>query len=200
MTTKIVITLIIIGLICLGIIGYLIWGPVDKKPNLPNPLAEITESKKTTPSTTLIDYTDPAGFSFSYPDNISLSKNESEDLYADLELYSKEVNGSLMLKIVDSKYKTIDEWVKSTSKDGAKDVILGTLKAKEIKTSDRLYLGSVDQGIFFSIELPRINDEFWMPVYQKLLANFSFTAPEVATSVNAGSAEGVVFESEEVVE
>src|SRR3989344_7355005 len=73
----------------------------QQKSTLDNPLAENNTSlAKAVPSETFIEYSDPSGFEFSYPDNLSLTKNEIEDesIYADLTLSANGVNGSLSLK------------------------------------------------------------------------------------------------------
>lgn len=159
----------------------------------------INQPKEIIPSETLIEYTDPAGFSFSYPDNLSLEKNEEADegTYADIQLSSKQVSGSLNLKISDSKFASIDEWVK-LNQGTKREVKLGNLNATEIKTNDRLLLGALDQGVLFTIELPLLEEDFWMQVYNKILAGFSF-APPSEENVSLSS-DDVIFEGEEVVE
>lgn len=191
-----------IGLIVV-IIWFLFFRPQDS--SLFNPLSEKS-TEQVQPSETVIEYIDPAGFKFNYPDNLSIVKNEIEDTktYTDLQLNSNSVSGSLNLKITDSEYKTLDEWLKlneAASTEAAKEVKLGTIKALEIKTSDRLLLGALDQGIFFTIEVPRIEEEFWMKVYQKILAEFSFTNPaENTASSESDSYSDITFEGEEVIE
>lgn len=173
---------------------------------MPNPaITQQETAKEISPSETLKEYSDPSGFTFSYPDNLSLVAAEINDnnTYADLQLSSKDVSGSLNLKISDSKFKTIDEWLKLNSSAGAttRDVKLGSLKAKEIKIKDRMLLGALDQGIFFSIEMPLIEEKFWTKVYNRILADFSFAAPDSAAPQAADTSSGdVIFEGEEVVE
>ncbi|MEK7617009.1 MAG: PsbP-related protein [Patescibacteria group bacterium] len=187
-------------LILLAVILILITGVIfvlrgSQKSSLQKPSLN-TFTKEVQPSETFIEYSDPSGFAFSYPDNLSITKGETdENTYADLQLFSKEVNGSLSFKVSDSKFKTLDEWV-NLNKGEVRQVNLGTLKATEIETSDRLLLGALDQGIFFTIEMPLIEEAFWMKVYSKILSDFSFVAPQV----EADSSSEVVFEGEEVVE
>lgn len=168
------------------------------KTSLVNPISIL--DKKVEPSDTLKEYSDPSGFSFNYPDNLSLTKNEDDTAYADLTLTSNDVSGNLTLKITDSKYKSLDEWVakeKQASVEEPKEVKLGSLKAYEIKTADTRILGAYDQGIFFTIEMPLVEQEFWMKVYSKVTADFAFVAPEAATTESFSE---VSFEGEEVVE
>lgn len=173
---------------------------------LNNPLAK----KEIIPSETSIEYTDPTGFSFLYPDNLSVtnnltSENPDPDAYADLQIFSKDKSGSLSLRITDTKLASISGWLKENNISESNTPIekkLGNLNALEVKTSDRLLLGALDQGILFTIELPLIEQPFWNEVYNKVLADFSFISPEIANAGNTTQSSGdeVVFEGEEVVE
>ena len=134
---------------------------------------------------------------------MSIEKNEETDdsTYADLQLFSKDVSGSLSLRITDTKLKTLDDWLKESSVSSAPaQKQLGNLKALEVKTNDRLMLAAIDQGVLFSIEVPLIEQDFWMKVYDKVLTDFTFAAPETITAGVSDSSGEVVFEGEEVVE
>lgn len=185
------------------VVGAVIYFNQQKSP-LTTPQGNLLQvQKQVSPSETSIEYSDPSGFSFNYPDNLSIQNNEIEDesTYSDLQLFSKDVSGNLSLRITDSKNKSLDEWLslnQAAAKDPPKEVNLGNLKAMEVKLNDRLLLGALDQGILFTIEIPRIEEEFWMKVYDKILANFSFVSTTQG-NVNAAS-DDVSFEGEEVVE
>lgn len=200
MTRKTVLLLCLLGA---AVIGILIFYRNQQKSSLFTPVANREDSIRQIPSETFTDYSDPSGFSFSYPDNLSLEKNDTEDnsTYADLKLSAKDVNGSLSLKIIDSKFNTLDEWLKlnSSSSNPPKDVKLGNLKAIEVMTNDRLLLAALDQGVLFSIEVPLIDEDFWMKVYNKILSGFTFAPPQAGEAVSSSS-DGVFFEGEEVVE
>ena len=159
-----------------------------------------TETKNTKPSETLKEYSDPSGFTLSYPDNLSLTKNDitDESTYADIQLNSKDISGSLNLKITDSKFATLDDWLK-LNKGTSKEVQLGSLKGMEIITADRLLLGVLDKNIFFTIEMPLLEKDFWQQVYNNVLTTFSFTTPETVNPTES-SPEDISFEGEEVIE
>ncbi len=197
---------LILGFVVLLIItAVVIFRPGQENSPLTNPL--IPRPKTAEPSQTNKEYADPAGFSFEFPDNLSITKNEIEDnkTYADLQLTSKDVSGNLTLKITDSKFTTIDEWLKINKEatvGDPKEVKLGNLKAVEIKTSDRLLLAALDQDILFTIEMPLVEESFWMKVCNQIKTGFSFELPDnTASSTNAGSSTAdVSFEGEEVIE
>ncbi len=169
------------------------------------------QSKKDiTPSETLIDYQDPAGFSFAYPDNVSLtnnltSENADTSAYADLQLYSKEKSGSLSLRITDSTQASLSGWLKDNNiseNNQPSSMMIGTLPAWQVKTSDHLLVGALDHGVLFTLEMPLIEQTFWQPVFDKVVSNFSFIAPEAATTqgTTSGGDDEIMFEGEEVVE
>lgn len=209
MNKKIVLILGVLGLIILGIF---IFNPFKQK-NLSSPGSlNLQQSSKITPSKTLKTYTDPSGFSFNYPDNLSLLNNELKDesSYAELQLTATGVAGSLVLKIADSKLTSLDEWVKTNNSiptQTPKEVILGNLKALEIKNNDeqsssapqsKLMLGALDQGILFTIEIPQ--DDFWREVLNIMVADFSFAPPVSEASSGDSGSPDVTFDGEEVVE
>ncbi len=196
---KILLPLVLIGLIS---VGFLVFRPGGQKSPLPSS-SQPAANKPILPSETFINYADPAGFSFSYPDNLSITKQDiGNNTYADLQLSSKDVSGSLSLKISDSKFKSIDEWLnlnKAAAKEPAQEAKLGNLKAMELKTPDRIFAGALDQGILFTVEMPRIEEDFWMKVYSKFLNSFSFVTPTLQGNTGTSS-EDVTFEGEEVVD
>lgn len=202
---KIILLGIVVLLIILVILAVraLFFKKQENSPQSPLSIKSITK-QKVEPSTTYIEYTDPTGFKFNYPDNLSLSKQEIEDssIYASLVLNANGVNGSLNLEIADSKYKSLDEWIKAKAiSQTPKEVKLGNLKALEVKTSDRLLLAALDQGVLFTIEIPRVEEDFWMKVYDKFLEDFSFASSSDATpGTNNASSGEISFEGEEVVE
>lgn len=178
----------------MAIAGKLLLFPASQKKSF------TEQPVNTAPSETYKTYTDPSGFSFSYPDNLSLTPNELTDAtYVEMQLFAKGVGGNLILKITDSKFTSADEWVKSVkdTQSTPKEAKLGSLKALEVKTASGLKLASVDQGVLFMIDLS-IQNDFWTKVYNKVLADFSFAPPSLDT-VSDGSAD-VSFEGEEVVE
>lgn len=193
---------VVLVVIALGT-GLILMRPKSQTANKPIDLSGVKREIK--PSETFIEYTDPSGFSFSYPDNLSIEKKEEADTndYADLQLFSKDVSGSLSLRIMDTKIKTLNDWVKEASVSGTQtEKKLGNLKALEVKTNDRIMLAALDQGILFNIEVPAIEQEFWMKVYEKVLKDFTFVAANTDSTAGVSnySAEEVIFEGEEVVE
>ena len=198
MKKKPILILTLIGVVVLGVV---ILNPYKQKS--PQSLNTNQQEKaQITPSKTLKTYTDPSGFSFNYPDNLSLLNNELKDesSYAELQLTANEIPGSLVLKVADSKLATIDEWVKmknSAPTEAPKEVKLGNLKALQVKSNDKLLLGALDQGILFTIEVPQGKD-FWTEVLNIVIADFSFAPPTQGDT--SSSSDDVSYDGEEVVQ
>lgn len=166
------------------------------------------DNEESSPSTTLNKYRDSAGFFFEYPENVKIEKKESKDTttYASLSLSSSQVSGSISFDVSDTKFRSIDEWVKASGKESkAKGVKLGELSGKEIDTEEKIMTAALDKGILFSIEVTSENDkDFWQNVYTTFLSTFAFSTPEAPqTGSTNGSVTGetdIIFEGEEVIE
>ena len=208
--TKIMLTKILIAVIVVSIFiaaGIFIFKPNSNKGSLPA-LGSEQQGLDFLPSETLKTHIDEAGFSFNYPDNLSLINNEPKDTstYADLKLSAKEINGSLALKISDSKLTSIDEWVKAnnTSSKPPKLVSLGNLNVTEIETENGLLLAGVDQGVLFTIATNYgDHKDLWKEVTGIILKDFAFVSPAKETAPSqdiSSSPDDIVFEGEEVVE
>lgn len=158
-----------------------------------------TKNEPIAPSQAMKEYSDQSGFKFNYPDNLSLEKNDTDaNTYSDIKLSAKGVDGSLSLKIIDSKFKTLDDWQKDLAKGEIKEAMLGDLKAREIKLSDRQILAAIDQGILFTLEIPMVQEDFWNKVSQVVRKDFVFISSSAPVSSDSGS--DVSFEGEENVE
>ena len=198
---KLTIGLIILAVVVILIIGKLVF--FSPKSYLTTPQTIQKELVKAVPSKTLKSYTDPSGFTFSYPDNLSLINNESTSsaVYSDLSLSSKEAEGGLNINISDSKSTTLDQWVKTLPTTDSKEISLGNLKALEITAGDKLYTGALDLGVLFKLETSIGKDkDFWMTVYQAVIKDFSFVQPAKENTSSVGASNDVSFEGEEVVE
>jgi len=179
-----------------GVVGGFFIFSQTQKVSSPLPLENTKESKETVlPSATLKQYSDPAGFSFSYPDDLSLSVSDNIDTstYADITLTSKKTNGTIRVIAIDTKFASVGDWLKSTNAISSKEVTLAGFKASEVKKEDGLLLTAVDSGVLFTLESSFAGqDQFWINVYNNILSSFSFNSTQGVSDV--------VFEGEETVE
>lgn len=186
---------------------FLLQQPKSQETPVLSPVSDQTTPAKKSPSSTMKEYADPSGFSFNYPDDLSLVKSEATDsgTYADLKLMSNEVDGSLNLKIQDTKLASPGAWFKENGQTGeAKDVQWGMLNAKSVEDKDKTLFVAVDQGVLFTMEVSYSSQkDFWQAVSGQILSSFAFNseASQGTTAQSGGSSEeDVTFEGEEVVE
>jgi hypothetical protein len=145
-------------------------------------------------------YTDEAGFSFSYPKDVTVEDVTPEDgkAYSVLTLtYQEKV---VTLQALETSYKTVEDWL-AKDKSAPKGVTLvgattlGAVSAKQYSLGDKLMTVAVDQGVVYLIEGPQDGD--YMEDTQNLLVStFAFADMES----NTPATTNVVYEEEEVVE
>lgn len=163
-------------------------------------------SPEAVPSKQLKQYTDSSGFSFSYPADLELQKADEMDnsIYSDLTIASVDVDGSLAIKVTDTKLATLDAWVKSSSEPSAKitKTKLGSLEAVEVSSVTKTTLAAIDQGVLFLITVSHPEQQsYWQNIYKSVSSSFAFAAPQASTaSLDQAVDSGVDFEGEEVIE
>lgn len=156
------------------------------------------------------EFIDPAGFKFSYPNNIKVEKDELEndDLYSSLSLTSDETTGSIKLTAESSNLTKIEDWFNNSEIDlkKAKKIKFADLNAYEFEQDRKKTLVALDQRVLFTItNAPTSDENYWNKVYEGVIKTFAFVQPENSstasqTSSSGESADDVVFEGEEVVE
>lgn len=207
MNKKIIIVVVILFVV--GVIGGILF---FNKPN--EPVVSSGEENSTptvivikTPSETLKEYTDPSGFIFSYPDDLTFNIKKITDtsVYSSGELVSKDSNGSITFVVADSKIKSFAEWKKQNvaTESAVKETTLGTLAANAVTSDKGITLLAFDQGVLFSFEIIFGNEkDYWTKAYNTIISSYAFSAPaassNTSTSVSsdAGS-DDVILESEE---
>lgn len=203
---------IIIG----GIIGLVLVGGVTgwffvrslQKDSAVSPMPQGEVSTPLLPSKTLKAYESEAGFTFQYPDDVTVSAKDIDDsaTYADVEISSTKASGKLTFKAVDTKLPSLASWLKENKKDlsNAKDITLGDLAAKEIVSDGTIKSVALDQGVLFTIAVEGSEqEEFWKSVYETLLSTFAFVQAETlqgSSGSSSGAGADVIFEGEEVIE
>lgn len=153
-------------------------------------------------------YKDPSGFTFQYPDNVTVESEETSDqsIYSSLKLTAKKVQGNISIKVTSAQLKNIDEWFAKNklnlAKDAVKKLKLAELDARQFEKDNKLTTLAIDVGTLFIIQVDQQNDKnFWPGVNKKLISSFAFQPPEASSNASSEfSGDDVVFEGEEVVE
>jgi hypothetical protein len=154
---------------------------------LPTPKPTVVEKMAT--------WNDEAGFTFEYPENLKVVPNASDnDSYANLM-----VGSDIKIMAVDSKYKTVEDWVKKEMlfKDASIiDTTLSGKTAKKILLDGKTVVGTIDDNILFTIES---NGNAGNNLIDSFVLTTPTPAKAKATTSTESSGDEVVLE-EEVVE
>lgn len=183
----------------------------SKKQEVTAPVLQtVSVEAKKMPSITTKTYIDDVGFQFDYPDDLNVVKKESTNsaVYTDVGVSSKTVAGSLSFIVEDTKEKKVDDWIGkniNSTASAEKAVTLGNIQANVITQNDKTIIVAIDQGVLFKLEVtPEGESDYWNAAFATVLSNFSFSAPQAATSVSSGTSgssggEDVVVE-EDIIE
>lgn len=157
------------------------------------------------PSKNLKEYSDDAGFSFQYPDDVQVSKKDVDDniTYSSLELTSSQAKGKILIKIEDTQLESVDDWfAKETLKGNITEIKIGEISGKEANTNNQITSAGLDQGILFTLEVDSQNQKYWQSVYDTILSSFNFVSPEenISTDTQFLDASGDVVLEEDIVE
>ena len=156
------------------------------------------------PSKILKEYIDDAGFSFKYPDDVGVSKIEVKDsiTYSSLELTSTQAKGKIIIKVTDTKEKSVDEWfAKEGLKGSIKEIEVGEIAGYEVNMNNKITTAFLDQNILFTIEVDAQSKNYWQSSYDTILSSFSFVLQKESTQTQESlddSSDAVL--EEEIIE
>lgn len=157
------------------------------------------------PSKTLKEYSDNAGFSFQYPNDVQVDNIEIKDniTYSNLKLTSNQTKGKILIKVVDTQLKSVDDWfAKEGLKGDIKGIKIGEISGGQLQKGDKISAAAINQNILFTIEVDTQNQKYWQSVYGVILASFNFVAQEESTSTEEQSLDdsGDAVLEEDIVE
>lgn len=201
MQQRLVFTIAVAFLVAVGVSVYVL---SQKKNTILSPTVQEykeTSTMSLSPSENKKNYTDESGFTFSYPEDLTLKKNDSNDVrvYTDIALTSTRLGGGVSVKVSDSPFPSLENWVKAQKLDAPaqKGAAIGRLEAYEIITPTRRTTAAIDQGILFVIETTFEGKEsFWSRVHSDVVSTFTFTATQESGAGATSSEEEVIVEEE----
>jgi len=178
------------------------------------------ETTSTTPTPTPVKsltWSDPNGFSFTYPDDVTVDKHDEDDKnYAHIEMTHTSHPGSLIVWAKDvplnAKHKPIttpDEWIAldNSLKEGAViDTTFAGVTGKKILVSadtQKIVIGTISDNILFYIETTASDLAYWNQATDMVANSFAFIPLEGETqntseedSLDTGGYEQAVDEEE----
>jgi hypothetical protein len=163
----------------------------------------------------MLTWSDPAGFTFTYPDTVSLNKHDEDQVnYAHVELTNTGHPGNIIVwvKDVPPGVTTTASWVTKDASLSAGllfDTTLGGQPAKQIiitSPQKREVTGAVYDGALFYIETFPGTDTYWKDIATDLTKSFAFqpvqdssAASSQGAAASSGSADGEPAVDEEEV-
>lgn len=210
MKSKVWLIILAIVLVLAGGAAFFIFGSKKNTEVLPSPLIESNVPTAPPTSPKILTWNDQAGFSFQYPDGLTINKHD-EDVtnYAHIDFISSNNKSSVLVLASDTKYKTIDEWVKNDKSvlgASAIDSTLGDKPSKKVLSSDggSISIGTIDSGILFTISTIAYKDTEIKSVFDKISSTFVFVVPTSAASKSAPATStqdsGGIIEEEETIQ
>jgi len=208
-------TILVAGiLVGLVVVGALIYKFVLKKEDGEpiSPASQISAPQVLAPQ--LIVWEDPAGFTFSYPENFEIDPHEEDDEnYAHVELTVLDQAGGIIVWMKDTAYSTIDKWLENEEEIVDEQVFDTTLSDHEGKkvmfANGKLLTVTLDEEVIVLVELLPGDNRLWQPIYDQIIQSFEFVpleteafqapAKSAGSGVSGGSASEI-WEEEEVVE
>lgn len=187
-----------IGLL-IGISGFMLY-VVTKKSEAP---AQTTEKVET--SVKLLEWKDPAGFSFQYEEGITIDKHdEDEKNYAHVEMTHSAYPGKLIVLAKDTTAADVAAWVKTekTFRDGSiVDTTLGGQPAKKILFStptNKIIIGTIFDELLWYVEVEPGEGDYWQKTFDTIVQSFTFTPLPVES--DSSGYDNVAVDEEEVIE
>lgn len=197
MKKSIVIAIVVGILVGIGVGGtYLL---TRKKSSVtPAPAQQETQTK-------LLEWKDPNGFSFQYPDGVTVDKhNEDKENYAHIEITHSANPGSVIVWGKDTIVADVAAWVKTEKafRDGSiVDTTLGGQPAKKILLStptNKIIIGTIFDELLWYVEVEPGEGDYWKKTFDTLVQSFTFTPLPVES--DSSGYDDVAVDEEEVVE
>lgn len=202
---------IVIGGILIGALGIGGFFFMQQKPET-KPVELMPVANETVPTPSLVPeakkYQSESGFSFEYPSDVVVKENETDaSTYANLTLTSDQ-EGSIDIKITDTKLKDLAAWKKQNPSMKVVDATLADLPAQEESLNlGKTTLTAIGDGVLYQIILNQSeNFDYWNNVYQGIIDSFTFELPETPTAApkksgsSAPAASGGDIYEEETIE
>jgi hypothetical protein len=150
-------------------------------------------------------YEDSAGFSFSYPGDLTVSDQTPDDNKHYSLLYIKNQTGETSkITVKDVAYSTGDKWSSAEKEVPAgtkpvKTLTLSGLKADYYETAAKIVTVAVSQNILYEIVSP--NTPGWQKIHPALSSSFSIGSVPAGNRQSASPpADNTTYEPEQVVE
>lgn len=167
---------------------------------------EISLKPAPIPQTENLTYSDPAGFEFTYPNDLSIQAVETNDkiVYSSLEITGP-MPGKISLRVSDSQSLTTAAWLKDFEKNNVindvVDIYFADLSGTSFSFSAPKIRKAVaiNENVLYTLENPA-DEGYWDRAKDTILIGFKFK-PEVFTENSSDSGENTdIILLDEVIE
>lgn len=201
------IILILLGGLIVGLLGaggYLYFSKSTQSPEITGINPAPTAAPK------LRTWDDPAGFTFQYPEGLTVNKHDEDKVnYAHVELTDSSHPGSLVVWAKDLSRGVTDtaSWGKKAATPSSAlsfDTTLGGQLAQKIMISGTpkvVTVGAVWDGVLWYVEATFSDEPYWQSVYDTVTNSFAFKPLPTSKDIYTGNAvSGDVVDEEEILE
>jgi hypothetical protein len=181
MSFKQILIIIVLAILVGGSATFLIKNHSQTSPNI----AKVTPATLTPTPVSLLTWIDEAGFSFQYPEGVTIDKHPDDTVnYANLTLNLSPTNAVNIL-MSDNTFKDLDAWVGQNS---AIDTSLGGKSAKKIIKDGLVTVACIDNGILVTITGQDVSTivDFWTFIYPTPTIGTAKTTKPATTIDNSG--------------
>ncbi|MBI5614271.1 hypothetical protein HY947_05075 [Candidatus Gottesmanbacteria bacterium] len=160
----------------------------------------------------LAEWKDPAGFSFSYPEGLTVDKHdEDQENYAHVEMTLKDKPGNVIVWAKDAPISDLATWVKKEKRftnAPVLDTTLGGENAKKILLNSpkkMVIVGALYDGMLVSVESELDEAGEWQKRHESVVSSLVFgekktTGSSVSSSDSSDEGSDVSIDEEEVIE
>lgn len=141
-----------------------------------------TSSPISTPiSSTLLTWSDEAGFSFQYPEGVLIDKHPDDIVnYSNLTLTDSKQIGGINILMSDDIYKTLNKWIVSNAELKSGNIIDTTLdgkNGKKVFASTGIIIGVIDSEVLVTIKKDLNLSPLLENTWQKIIDTWTFIYP-----------------------
>jgi len=168
-------------------------------------ITPILETIKTSTREAVL-FEDEAGFSFKYYNDLTVADitPDDDEHYSLLSVIDKDKKQLIQIKLIDTKYKKLNDWLKSWEIEASSTAklsgatALGNIAASNYITEGQLFTAAIDQGVLYLIETMNQEPET-RKLYELIIKSFKLDLPE-SRSPESGTIDTTIYEAEEVIE
>ena len=153
-------------------------------------------------------FEDEAGFSFEYYKDLTVTDITPDDdtHYSLLSIANKDDQELIQIKLTDTKYKKLANWLKNREKESSATAnltgatALDIISANNYRTDNKLFTAAIDQGVLYLIETTDKEAET-EELYKLITNSVKLALPGPTTSTpGGGGGSNIIYEAEEVIE